>query len=1354
MNRSKTPESQSTYASKTSAGNQVEVRFADVAPAGRAGRAARRDSVRRQQATSRVDTYLCMPNDYLSGGEGLIESKTTIEESKSKIPASANSHQSQPHVIPEIHHCPEGSSPKEPPALAGGVYAANYSHETRDSNLSDSSLNQKQRIKFPNCADKKAWKSINSLFATILPQRFSPRKIATTSTTNLALEFDEFLHSHCLEEFGPVPEAPIKPAFVPRPHRGLERLRKQKNKLKKERKALHKAGLKGGAADIALHQMWLALVRAHSRLSKAVSQKMAARQSIAHQKQFKKNPFAFGTNLFKNTSQGVDPAFSEKEAIDYFSRTYRDMSRSKSYTPHPEMIRPDLPEHVFTGRCPTLSDIKKSIRSKRNKAAAGLNSLTYVLYKCCPAILPTLHNIFKKIWLSRDVPASWAAAFIVLLSKSDVVNDPGEFRPIAITDTIGKLFFSILSSRLEKFMVHNKFIDNTLQKGFLSETPGCLEHTFTLYELMQNAKREKRQLVISWIDLANAYGSVRHNLIQFALNWYHVPKEIQELIFDYYEKLTAKVQTKAWTTGFFLFDIGLFQGCVLSTILFNCVFQLLLDMLKPLINKGYTIKNTKIVKLSLAYADDLSLVTNSVRGNQEALNRTDSFLVWTETMRAKPKKCISFAAKQFSPRNVAKIEYTKFQATDYSPFDPLLTIAGQKIGFMVTQCTRCTRGPNCPSGSCCSCSSCHTEPNPLAHDHFKFLGRRIGVSLNEFKTEPFVRKQFKTDIERTNKTGLNGLMKLWLYQHFIISRLSWPFVVHDFSFSFAKTLEKSISVQLKKWAGLFKGADTGALFRSRDNFGLQLTSVADHFVRMQLIRCCLLANSSDPSVVEVFQLKTAKVSTFKKKWAANNVFVEVSEHADFNQRFQSQSTKLGLGHGKYNNSPTPAERRTQISKAYTLTSEEKRLAHATSLARQGVWTTFKDSVNSFDLSWNNLIYGPGPRVISFVLNASINSVRTPDMLKLWGYKQSAACPLCEASPCTLHHILVNCSYALNQKRYNWRHDSVLKNIDLALRAQIDSHNAGFSPRDQSLVIPPLAKCFVREKSTRKPTPVIVRRSSILDRANDWVILVDYDSAKIVFPPHICATASRPDIIIWSSMAKTVILIELTCPAEEGIQAAHLRKDARYQQLLSDIPKPWNAELFTIEVGARGMVGLSVHKTLRKLGFSSQATKALCNSLSTVVARASCAIYLAYDSVVWGHNNDLIVLSDHVSSTSSKPTAPPPPSPPPSPPPPSHSPPILPPNLTSDRTPKLPPTDTPPPPMTPGTNLLFLQNHPIILRHRQLFHASSFHNHSLTPNPLPPIHEEESTVSFSEPLSIKRRKSTVSFSEPLPKLPLK
>ena len=96
-----------------------------------------------------------------------------------------------------------------------------------------------------------------------------------------------------------------------------------------------------------------------------------------------------------------------------------------------------------------------------------------------------------------------------------------------------------------------------------------------------HAKEHHRQIIISWIDLANAYGSVRHNLIQFALNWYHVPIEIQKLIFDYYEKLCAMVTANDWSTSFFLFDIGLFQGCVLSTILFDCVSQLLLDFLSP-----------------------------------------------------------------------------------------------------------------------------------------------------------------------------------------------------------------------------------------------------------------------------------------------------------------------------------------------------------------------------------------------------------------------------------------------------------------------------------------------------------------------------------------------------------------------------------------------------------------------------------------------------------------------------------------------------------------------------------------------------------------------------------------------------
>ena len=195
-------------------------------------------------------------------------------------------------------------------------------------------------------------------------------------------------------------------------------------------------------------------------------------------------------------------------------------------------------------------------------------------------------------------------------------------------------------------MIQNHYITRDLQKGFLFGVPGCLEHSFTLMEALTEAKECHRQIVVSWIDLANAYGSVRHNLIQFALNWYHIPLFIQELIFDYYEKLCAMVITKEWTTGFFLFDIGLFQGCVLSTILFDCVFQLLIDFLIPTKKLGYTFKAAPEITINTkAYADDLTLTAKNATDNQFICDKTNAWLDWSVTMKATKQMCHTWLQK-------------------------------------------------------------------------------------------------------------------------------------------------------------------------------------------------------------------------------------------------------------------------------------------------------------------------------------------------------------------------------------------------------------------------------------------------------------------------------------------------------------------------------------------------------------------------------------------------------------------------------------------------------------------------------------------------------------------------------------
>ena len=316
----------------------------------------------------------------------------------------------------------------------------------------------------------------------------------------------------------------------------------------------------------------------------------------------------------------------------------------------------------------------------------------------------TLYRICKQVYKSKQIPEDWATAFVVLLQKSEILDKPEEFRPIAITNTAGKIFFSIISDRLQKFMVKNKFIKTSTQKGFLFGVPGCIEHSFALTEALRVAKSEKRALVVSWIDLANAYGSVKHNLIQFALNWYHVPTDIQELIFNYYEKLSASVTTKNWATEFFSFGIGLFQGCVLSTILFDCVFNLLLDFLSPL-EAEHALKVKDERSFVKAYADDLNLTTATPRSHQIVLDEVDKWLSWTKTMRAKPRKCVSLAFRQFR-KSAPPSKYEKISETIYSAYDPQLTIAGQRMNFIL-------------------------QDTSFKGSHFKFLGRWICPSLLE-----------------------------------------------------------------------------------------------------------------------------------------------------------------------------------------------------------------------------------------------------------------------------------------------------------------------------------------------------------------------------------------------------------------------------------------------------------------------------------------------------------------------------------------------------------------------------------------------------------------------------------------------
>ena len=126
------------------------------------------------------------------------------------------------------------------------------------------------------------------------------------------------------------------------------------------------------------------------------------------------------------------------------------------------------------------------------------------------------------------------------------------------------------------------------------------------------------------------------------------------------------------------------------------------------------------------------------------------------------------------------------------------------------------------------------------------------------------------------------------------------------------------------------------------------------------------------------------------------------------------------------------------------------------------------------------------------------------------------------------HVLVACKVALSQGRFTFRHDNFLRIIITNIRSSIKNIKSKV----------PASKQPIKKKFVKKGTRVKNKNSSpsgILHQASDRILLGNLDGS-FSFPPHIAFTELRPDITIFSNKLKRVILIELTCPCEENMEA--------------------------------------------------------------------------------------------------------------------------------------------------------------------------------------------------------------------------
>ena len=169
-------------------------------------------------------------------------------------------------------------------------------------------------------------------------------------------------------------------------------------------------------------------------------------------------------------------------------------------------------------------DIKNLLRNKKSTSAPGEDNITYGILAKLSSTHHFLATLFSKLLLTHDPPDMWSSSKVILIHKKGNTNEPGNFRMIALTSCVGKLYHQLLANKIIDFLTTNKLLDSDTQKAFIPKVNGCVEHGYVLQEAIAHSRQKKKTLHCTFFDLADAFGSVNHELIEYTLKRNHLPE--------------------------------------------------------------------------------------------------------------------------------------------------------------------------------------------------------------------------------------------------------------------------------------------------------------------------------------------------------------------------------------------------------------------------------------------------------------------------------------------------------------------------------------------------------------------------------------------------------------------------------------------------------------------------------------------------------------------------------------------------------------------------------------------------------------------------------------------------------------
>lgn len=251
------------------------------------------------------------------------------------------------------------------------------------------------------------------------------------------------------------------------------------------------------------------------------------------------------------------------------------------------------------------TELRRALQRAKNKKSPGPGGIPTELLKYgSDKLIRMLTKLYERCINGEDVPQEWRTCYISPIHKKGSKKDPRNYRGIAVICSIGRLYASVLKTKIENVTEQREMEE---QSGFRAGR-STVDNIFTLKIMTEKRAQRNLETHMAFIDLEKAYDSVPIPLLWETMASMEISSTLIQATKNLYHNNTARVKISAnKVTELFSTSKGLRQGCCLSPTLFKIyINQILKKWRRQCGSMGITVDNNTL--FTLFYADDQIVV--------------------------------------------------------------------------------------------------------------------------------------------------------------------------------------------------------------------------------------------------------------------------------------------------------------------------------------------------------------------------------------------------------------------------------------------------------------------------------------------------------------------------------------------------------------------------------------------------------------------------------------------------------------------------------------------------------------------------------------------------------------------------